>query len=45
VLGVPAELDCRWSITFGYPAETERPLKPGGRRPLAEVVRRERYDA
>jgi nitroreductase len=43
VLGVPAELNCRWAITFGYPAEAERPLKPGGRRPLVELVRRERY--
>jgi nitroreductase len=42
-LGVPADLICRWAITFGYPAEADRPLKPGGRRPLGEVVRRERY--
>ncbi|NTU79106.1 MAG: CHAT domain-containing protein [Chloroflexales bacterium] len=44
VLGVPADLSCQWAITFGYPAEAERPLKPGGRRPLEEVVRRERYE-
>jgi nitroreductase len=44
ILGVPAELSCRWTITFGYPAEAERALRPGGRRPLEEVVRRERYD-
>ena len=43
VLGVPAELSCRWTITFGYSAEAERPLKAGGRRSLDEVVRRERY--
>ena len=43
ILGVPADLSCRWSITFGYPAEADRPLKAGGRRPLEEVVRRERY--
>jgi nitroreductase len=43
VLGVPAELDCRWSITFGYPAQAPAPLKAGGRRPLEEVVRYERY--
>jgi nitroreductase len=43
VLGVPPELTCEWSITFGYPAEAARPLRPGGRRPLEEVVRRERY--
>jgi len=43
VLGVPADLSCRWAITFGYSAEPERPLQAGGRRPLEEVVRRERY--
>lgn len=43
VLGVPADLSCRWTITFGYSAEPDRPLRPGGRRPLDEVVRRERY--
>jgi nitroreductase len=43
VLGVPANLGCRWAVTFGYSAEGERPLRPGGRRPLDEVVRRERY--
>jgi nitroreductase len=44
VLGVPADLNCRWSITFGYPAEADRPLKVGGRRTLDEILRRERYD-
>jgi nitroreductase len=43
VLGVPDDQSCRWSITFGYPAEEPRPLKAGGRRPIEEVVRRERY--
>ncbi len=43
VLGVPDTLTCRWSITFGYSAEGERPLRPGARRPLEEIVRRERY--
>lgn len=43
VLGVPDGLTCRWSIAFGYPAEPQPPLRPGGRRPLDELVRRERY--
>src|SRR5689334_7888018 len=43
ILGVPAELSCRWTITFGYPAETQGPLKAGGRRSLDEMVRYERY--
>ena len=43
ILGVPPELGCRWTITFGYPAEPPAPLKPGGRRPLEDMVRYERY--
>jgi nitroreductase len=43
LLGVPAELTCHWSIAFGYPAEAPAPLKAGGRRPLEDVVRYERY--
>jgi nitroreductase len=43
ILGVPAELSCRWSIAFGYPAEPPAPPRAGGRKPLDEVVRRERY--
>ncbi len=45
VLGVPSDLTCRWTITFGYPADANaaRPLAAGGRRPLSEVLHRERY--
>jgi len=43
ILGVPPELDCRWSITFGYPAQAPAPLKAGGRRTLEDLVRYERY--
>ena len=45
ILGVPEDLTCRWTITFGYPAAQQPPppLKLGGRKPLAELVRRERY--
>ncbi len=43
ILGVPPELDCRWSITFGYPAHPPVPLKAGGRRSLEDLVRYERY--
>jgi nitroreductase len=43
ILGVPAELNCRWSITFGYSAEPPRPPRPGGRKPLDAIVHRERY--
>jgi nitroreductase len=43
VLGVPADLTCRWAITFGYPAEAQAPPKRAGRRPLDELVRAERF--
>lgn len=43
VLGVPPELSCRWAITFGYPAEAPSAPKAGGRKPLDDVVRAERY--
>jgi nitroreductase len=43
VLGVPPDLECLWSITFGYPATPPAPLKAGGRRPLEDLVRYERY--
>ena len=43
ILGVPDELTCHWSIAFGYPAEPPTALKAGGRKPLDEVVRHERY--
>ncbi len=42
-LGVPPELSCRWSITFGYPAEAPTPLRAAGRRSLEQLVRYERY--
>jgi nitroreductase len=43
ILGVPADLTCHWSVAFGYPAEAPAPLKAGGRKPLQDVVRYERY--
>lgn len=43
ILGVPEELTCRWALAFGYPAEPPAPPKAGGRKPLDEIVHRERY--
>ncbi len=46
VLDIPSEMDLRFALSFGYPADqaklTAAP-KPGGRRPLAEVVRWEKW--
>ncbi|MFV9507653.1 MAG: nitroreductase family protein [Oscillochloridaceae bacterium umkhey_bin13] len=44
ILGVPDELRCDFAITFGYSNEPPRPLRAGGRRPLIELVRHERFD-
>jgi nitroreductase len=46
VLGHPADRHCEFILSFGYPAdpaELTAPLKPGGRRPLEEIVRQERW--
>jgi nitroreductase len=45
-LGFPEDRFCGWILSFGYPADAEdltRPPKEGGRKPLDEVVHRERW--
>jgi nitroreductase len=45
-LGYPADRFCGWILSFGYPADPgdlTRPPKRGGRKPLDEVVHRERW--
>ena len=46
LLGVPAEMHINVAISFGYPTAAElaaRPLKPGGRRALEDVVHWEKW--
>ena len=46
ILGIPADHDVHWAISFGYPAQEDAaaaPPRKGGRRPLEEVVRWERW--
>jgi nitroreductase len=43
ILGVPDEWQFDTSISFGYPAQPPVPARPGGRRPLDEVVRWEKW--
>jgi nitroreductase len=46
LLGYPADHHCEYILSFGYPADPSdltRPLRPGGRRPLDELVREERW--
>ncbi|HKZ55472.1 MAG TPA: nitroreductase family protein [Anaerolineales bacterium] len=48
LLGFPADLHLRYAVSFGYPAnpkELTEPPKTGGRRPLAEIVRFDRWSA
>lgn len=46
LLGYPDDQSCEYLLSFGYPADPEdltRPPRKGGRRPLSEVVREERW--
>jgi nitroreductase len=46
LLGYPAELDCEYLLSFGYPAndaDVSRAPRAGGRKALAEVVHRGRW--
>ena len=46
LLGYPDDHWCEYILSFGYPAdpgELTAPLRPGGRRPLSEMVHRERW--
>ena len=46
VLGYPGEHRCEYILSFGYPADPSdlsRANRPGGRRPLAEMVHAERW--
>ena len=46
VLGHPADRWCGYVLSFGFPADADdlsRPPKAGGRRPLAEILHRERW--
>ena len=46
LLGYPDDHHCEFLLSFGYPADPSdltRPLRKGGRRPLAELVHEERW--
>ena len=46
ILGYPPDWHCEYVLSFGYPADPadlSRPLRRGGRRPLDELVHRERW--
>jgi nitroreductase len=46
ILGYPEGMHCEYMLSFGYPANPDdltRPNRPGGRRPLEELVHRDRW--
>ena len=46
LLGLPGGMHCEYLLSFGYPADESAltaPKRPGGRRPLAELVHQERW--
>lgn len=46
LLGYPAGLHCEYVLSFGYPADPAvltKPNRPGGRKPLGELVHHERW--
>lgn len=44
LLGLPADRDCLWLITFGYPADRPlAPLRRPDRRSFEDVVHRDRF--
>ncbi len=45
VLALPEGRRCRYAVTVGYPAESAAPGKMGGRKPVAELLYRNRYGA
>ena len=46
LLGYPDSHHCEYLLSFGYPADEDElnaPARPGGRKPLAEIVHEERW--
>lgn len=43
VLALPAGRRCRYAVAVGYPAESAAPGKMGGRKPVDELLHRNRY--
>jgi nitroreductase len=48
ILGYPADMQCEFILSFGYPKDTSvmtRPNRPGGRRAVEDLVHEERWRA
>ena len=44
VLALPDDRRCRYAIAIGYPGASAEPGRMGGRKPIADLVHRNRYD-
>ena len=44
ILGIPADHTFHLAISFGYPAADSQPAKMGGRRPIGDIIRWERWE-
>lgn len=44
LLGIPAEMNARYALSFGYPSPDHQPAKLGGRKPLNDLIRWERWE-
>lgn len=44
LLGIPAEMTAYYALSFGYPAPEHKPAKMGGRKPMDDVVRWEKWE-
>lgn len=45
ILGIPEDQNFLAALSFGYPAPNWKPAQLGGRKPLNEIVMRERWQA
>ena len=43
VLGLPEGRRCRYAVALGYPADDAQPGRMGGRKPMRDLVHRNRY--
>lgn len=45
ILGIPENLQVDVALSFGYPSPEHKPAKMGGRKPIEEVVKWEKWSA
>ena len=45
ILGLPEGYRCRYGVAIGYPSGLSAPSKVGGRKPIGELVHRNRFES